>query len=189
MTPEPYDLIIHNGTAVTVNDRFDIIDHALICVQNGTIESVRPADKGKALPQAREVVDAGGGIIMPGLINTHTHLPMTLFRGLADDLPLDSWLNEHMFPAESQFVTPENVKWGTRLACLEMLLSGTTTCCCGYFEEDAVALAVKQSGMRAVLAQGVIDFPAPGVPDPALNVACAGEYVDRWMDREPTITP
>ncbi len=189
MPHDTYDLIIHNGTAVTVNDRFDIIDHAVICIQNGVIESINPADKGTTLPPALEVIDADGGLIMPGLVNTHTHLPMTLFRGLADDLPLDSWLNEHMFPAESQFITPENVKWGTRLACLEMLLSGTTTCCCGYFEEDTVAAAVSQAGMRAVLAQGVIDFPAPGVPDPALNVTHAGEYVDRWMDREPTLTP
>jgi len=189
MPHDKYDLIIHNGTAVTVNDRFDIIDHALICVQNGAIVSIRPADKGTVLPRATEVVDAGGGIIMPGLVNTHTHLPMTLFRGLADDLPLDTWLNEHMFPAENQFITPENVKWGTLLACLEMLLSGTTTCCGGYFQEDSVAAAVKTAGIRAVLGQGVIDFPAPGVPDPALNVACAGEYVDRWMGREPTLTP
>ena len=91
MPHDKYDLIIHNGTAVTVNDRFDIIDHALICVQNGAIVSIRPADKGTVLPRATEVVYAGGGIIMPGLVNTHTHLPMTLFRGLADDLPLDTW--------------------------------------------------------------------------------------------------
>lgn len=189
MPPVKYDLVINNGTAVTVNNRFDIIDHALICVQNGAIEYISSADEGTVLPQALEVVDAGGGIIMPGLVNTHTHLPMTLFRGLADDLPLDTWLNEHMFPAESQFITPENVKWGTLLACLEMLLSGTTTCGDGYFQEDSVAAAVSQTGLRAVLAQGVIDFPAPGVPDPALNVVSASEYVDRWMGRAPTITP
>ncbi len=189
MTLDKYDLIIHNGTAVTVNDRFDIIDQALICVRKGVIEAIDTTAGGTGLPAARKVVNAGGGIIMPGLVNTHTHLPMTLFRGLADDLPLDIWLNEHMFPMEARFITPENVKWGTRLACLEMLLSGTTTCCGGYFEEHTVAETVTQAGMRAVLAQGVIDFPAPGVPDPALNVTFAGDYVDRWLGRTDRITP
>lgn len=189
MTRDKYDLIIHNGTAVTVNAGFDIIDPALICINNGVIESVKAATGGSPLPDAVEVVNAGGGIIMPGLVNTHTHLPMTLFRGLADDLPLDTWLNEHMFPVETEFITPENVRWGTLLACLEMLLSGTTTCCGGYFLEDDVASAVVQTGLRAVLAQGVIDFPAPGVPDPALNVAHAAGYVDKWMDQAATVTP
>lgn len=189
MTRNQYDLIIHNGTAVTVNERFDIIEQALIGVQKGTIVTVAKWEAGVALPEAATAIDAGGGIVMPGLVNTHTHLPMTLFRGLADDLPLDVWLNEHMFPAESQFITPENVKWGTQLACLEMLLSGTTTCCGGYFQEDSVAAAVVRAGLRAVLAQGVIDFPAPGVPDPALNVTHAGNYVDQWLEREANITP
>jgi 5-methylthioadenosine/S-adenosylhomocysteine deaminase len=189
MTRDKYDLIIHNGTAVTVNAGFDIIASALICINNGVIHSIKAATEGSPLPDAVEVVNAGGGIIMPGLVNTHTHLPMTLFRGLADDLPLDTWLNEHMFPVENEFITPENVRWGTLLACLEMLLSGTTTCCGGYFLEDYVASAVVQTGLRAVLAQGVIDFPAPGVPDPALNVAHAAGYVDKWMDRAATVTP
>lgn len=189
MTPDHYDLIIHNGTAVTVNERLDIIEQALIGVQRSTIATVTACEEGTALPDAAVVVDAGGGIIMPGLVNTHTHLPMTLFRGLADDLPLNVWLNEHMFPMESQFITPENVKWGTQLACLEMLLSGTTTCCGGYFHEDSVAAAVAQAGLRAVLAQGVIDYPAPGVPDPALNVSHAGTYVDQWLGRKANITP
>jgi len=189
MTRNQYDLIIHNGTAVTVNERFDIIEQALIGVQKGTIVTVTKWEADAALPKAAAAIDARGGIVMPGLVNTHTHLPMTLFRGLADDLPLDVWLNEHIFPMESQFITPDNVKWGTQLACLEMLLSGTTTCCGGYFQEDSVAAAVARAGLRAVLAQGVIDFPAPGVPDPALNVTHAGKYVDQWLEREANITP
>jgi len=189
MTRANYDLIIHNGTAVTVNEHFDIIEQALIGVQKGVIATVATRQAGTALPDATTVIDAGGGFIMPGLVNTHTHLPMTLFRGLADDLPLDVWLNEHIFPVESQFITAENVMWGTQLACLEMLLSGTTTCCGGYFHEDSVAAAVAQAGLRGVLAQGVIDFPAPGVPDPDLNVTHAGTYVDQWLGREVNITP
>jgi len=189
MTRDHYDLIIYNGTAVTVNERFDVIEQALIGIRKGSIATVTTWHEGTTLPDAMAVIDAGGGVIMPGLVNTHTHLPMTLFRGLADDLPLDVWLNEYMFPVESQFITPENVKWGTRLACLEMLLSGTTTCCGGYFHEDSVAAAVAQAGLRGVLAQGVIDFPAPGVPDPAMNVNQAGTYVDQWLGREANITP
>ena len=189
MSRNTYDLIIHNGTAVTVNADFDIIDHAMVCIGNGSIKSIKSTTKETPLPEAAERVDAGGGIIMPGLVNTHTHLPMTLFRGLADDLPLDTWLNEYIFPMEKKFITPENVKWGTLLACLEMLLSGTTTCCGGYFLENDVASAVTRTGMRAVLGQGVIDFPAPGVPDPALNVACATGYVDNWLGRSKTVTP
>ncbi len=189
MTRNKYDLIIHNGTAVTVNAGFDIIDQAVICIQNGVIESLKALPDNAPLPAAVEMVDAEGGLIMPGLVNTHTHLPMTLFRGLADDLPLDTWLNEHMFPMESKFITPENVKWGTLLACLEMLLSGTTTSCGGYFLEDDVATAVAQTGIRAVLGQGVIDFPAPGVPDPAANVAHAADYVDKWIGLAATVTP
>jgi 5-methylthioadenosine/S-adenosylhomocysteine deaminase len=95
---------------------------------------------------------------MPGLVNTHTHLPMTLFRGLADDLPLMTWLKDHIFRPNLVYLEPETVYWGTRMACAEMLLSGTTCCCGGYFLEEHVARAVAETGMRAVLAQGVIDF-------------------------------
>jgi 5-methylthioadenosine/S-adenosylhomocysteine deaminase len=126
---------------------------------------------------------------MPGLVNSHTHLPMTLFRGLADDLPLDSWLNDHIFPAESAHLQPDSVRWGTLLACAEMLLSGTTTCCDGYFFEDQVAEAVETSGMRAVLGQGVIDFPAPGVPDPEHNIKIPRAFISKWQQRSALITP
>ena len=117
---------------------------------------------------------------MPGLVNTHTHMPMTLFRGLADDLPLDVWLNQYIFPAEGAWINPENVRLGTALACAEMLLSGTTTVCGGYFYEDAVAEIVSQAGIRGVLGQGVIDFPAPGVPDAGDNINAAVAFTQKW---------
>jgi 5-methylthioadenosine/S-adenosylhomocysteine deaminase len=126
---------------------------------------------------------------MPGLVNTHTHLPMTLFRGLADDLPLDVWLNQHIFPAESAHINPENVRWGTLLACAEMLLSGTTTCCDGYFYENTVAEAVKTSGLRAVLAQGIIDFAAPGVPESRENIQIPQTFAAKWRNPSTLITP
>jgi 5-methylthioadenosine/S-adenosylhomocysteine deaminase len=126
---------------------------------------------------------------MPGLVNTHTHLPMSLFRGLADDLPLMTWLNDHIFPAEAAFVQPESVYAGTLLACAELLLSGTTTCCGGYFYEHVCAQAVSRSGLRAVLGQGIIDYPAPGVPDPSENTSVARDFIHRWLHADPLIQP
>lgn len=184
-----YDLVIHNGTIVTVNERFDILPNGLLCVKKSKLERVEALDADQSPPAATETIDASGGLVLPGLVNSHTHLPMTLFRGLADDLPLDTWLNEHIFPAEGAHLQTDNVLWGALLACAEMLLGGTTTCCDGYFLEDQVAAAVDTSGMRAVLAQGVIDFPAPGVPDPKENIKIARAFVARWQHASALITP
>jgi 5-methylthioadenosine/S-adenosylhomocysteine deaminase len=107
-------------------------------------------------------------------------MAMTLFRGLADDLPLRTWLQEHIFPAEASFVSPEMVYWCTRLAAAEMIMSGTTTVADGYFFEDQAARALKESGLRAVVAQGVIDFPAPGVPDPSANLQSPAALIKAW---------
>jgi 5-methylthioadenosine/S-adenosylhomocysteine deaminase len=185
----PYDLVVHNGTIVTVNDSFEIIPNGLICAKAGKLERIEALADNRSLPAADEIIDAGGGLIMPGLINTHTHLPMTLFRGLADDLPLNIWLNQHIFPAESAHIKPERVRWGSLLACAEMLLCGTTTCCDGYFYENMVAEAVQTSGMRAVLAQGVIDLPAPGVPDPKDNLKIPDAFIAGWQNRTSLISP
>ena len=187
--PMTYDLVVHNGTIVTVNTSFEIIPKGLLCIKSGKLQRVEALSENPELPEARETINAAGGIIMPGLVNTHTHLPMTLFRGLADDLPLDVWLNEHIFPAESDHMNPDNVRWGTLLACAEMLLSGTTTCCDGYFFEDQVAAVLQTSGMRAILAQGVIDFPAPGVPDPEENIEIAKRFATKWQNSSSLITP
>ena len=184
-----YDIVVHNGIIVTVNSNFDIIEDGIIGVKDGRIEKIAIRTDDRPLPSARETIDAGGGIIMPGLINTHTHLPMTLFRGLADDLPLETWLNENIFPAESQHINPESVRWGTLLACAELLLSGTTTCCDGYFLEDSVAQAAHESGIRAILGHGVIDFPAPGVPDPADSLYTAIKYAEKWHKTSERIYP
>jgi 5-methylthioadenosine/S-adenosylhomocysteine deaminase len=184
-----YDLVIHNGTIVTVNEAFEIIPDGLLCAKAGKLECIEPLDDSQSIPAADETIDAGGGLVMPGLVNTHTHLPMTLFRGLADDLPLDIWLNEYIFPAESVHLNPERVRWGSLLACTEMLLSGTTTCCDGYFYENMVAEAVQASGMRAVLAQGVIDFPAPGVPEPKDNLKIPEAFIARLQNQTSLISP
>jgi 5-methylthioadenosine/S-adenosylhomocysteine deaminase len=184
-----YDLVVYNGTIVTVNASFEIIPDGLLCIKSGKLERVEALSEKSSLPAADKTLNAGGGIILPGLVNTHTHLPMTLFRGLADDLPLDTWLNEHIFPAESDHINPNNVRWGTLLACVEMLLSGTTTCCDGYFFENQVAAALQTTGMRAILAQGVIDFPAPGVPDPGKNIEIPKRFAAKWRNVSSLITP
>ncbi len=184
-----FDLVIHNGIIVTVNSDFDIIKDGIVCIKEGKLKGIKSGDIDLPLPDAKNIIDAKGGIIMPGLINTHTHLPMTLFRGLADDLPLHVWLNEHIFPAEEKHINPESVKVGSLLACSEMILSGTTTCCDGYFHEGYVAEAVSDSGMRAVLAQGVIDFPAPGVLNPSDNIKTAVRFVEKWRNQSSKIIP
>jgi 5-methylthioadenosine/S-adenosylhomocysteine deaminase len=182
------DTLIHNAVVVTQDPALGVFSSGRVGIRGDRIALV-DGGAGGALPEAREVIDAAGLMLMPGLINAHTHLPMSLFRGLADDLPLDLWLNEHIFPAEARFVTPATVRTGTLLSCAELLLGGVTTCCDGYFLEDEVALAVAESGMRGLLAQGVIDFPAPGVQDPADNVAHAAAYVRAWQGREARIMP
>jgi len=183
-----FDTLIHNGMILTVNDNFDILDNAGIGICNDKIEWIGLLRQSE-LKSSQTLVDAMGGIVMPGLVNTHTHLPMSLFRGLADDLDLHVWLNEHMFPAEAKHINPVSVGYGARLACAELLLSGTTTICDGYFFEDNVAGAAFETGIRAVLGQGVVDFPAPGVADPKENIRHATGFIDKWLDVTDLITP
>ncbi len=184
-----YDIVIHNGSVITMNSKVDMINNGVLCIKNDTLAKIEPHENHTPLPEGKKIIDAQGGIIMPGLVNTHTHLPMALFRGLADDLPLSVWLNEHIFPAESNHIHPESVRLGALLSGAEMLLSGTTTCCDGYFYEDNVAAAVNDIGMRAILGQGVIDFPAPGVSKPEDNVDNAIRFIQKWKNISPLITP
>ncbi len=171
------DILIYNGVLVTMENDFAVIEDGAVRIRDNKILSCGSMDDvvGTA---AGTLIDARGGIIMPGLVNGHTHAPMSMFRGLADDLPLDVWLNEHIFPAEATRVNPDSVTKWTAHSCKEMLLAGVTTCCDGYFHEIHTARALAESGLRAIAGQGVIDFPAPGVPDPAQNIANAVAYVE-----------
>jgi 5-methylthioadenosine/S-adenosylhomocysteine deaminase len=184
-----HDLVIKNGTIITCDSSDRVVENGFVAVSQGKIALIASADD-IPVPNAATVRDACGSIIMPGLINAHTHLPMTLFRGLADDLALADWLNSHIFPAEAAHINRQSVFDGTLLACGEMLLNGITTCCDGYFLEDEVAQAVNISGMRAVLGQGVIGFPAPGAPNPEKAVEIAGQFVNQWKNAgNPLIRP
>jgi 5-methylthioadenosine/S-adenosylhomocysteine deaminase len=167
------DLIIKGGMIVTMVGGQDPIPEGEVFVTNGRITSIHALDvKNNAGDIHAETINAKDAIIMPGLINGHTHAAMTLFRGLADDLPLKQWLFEKIFPAEAKFLNPDTVYWGSLLGCLEMIASGTTCFIDGYFFQDETVRAAHDSGLRALIAQGVIDFPAPGVEDPMPGIFC-----------------
>jgi 5-methylthioadenosine/S-adenosylhomocysteine deaminase len=185
----PVDLLITGGLVLTLNDRDEILSEGAVAVIGDRIAAVGDASTLLGAVQPRELLDVRDCLVMPGLINLHTHAAMTCFRGLADDLPLETWLHEHIFPAEASHVNEDNVYWGTLLAVAEMIRSGTTTFCDGYFCEDGAARAVIASGIRAVCAQGVIDFPAPGVPDPSKNLGTAEAFVRHWRGQSPRLTP
>jgi 5-methylthioadenosine/S-adenosylhomocysteine deaminase len=153
------DLLITNGIVLTMDPHGHVIDNGAVAVCGEMIAAVGSAAE-VGSTAAKETIDADGGIIMPGLINSHTHAAMTLFRGLADDLPLMSWLNEYIFPAEA-LLDPDKVHAGTLLGCAEMILSGTTCFCDMYLFEDAVARAAKAAGMRAVVGEVLYDFTSP----------------------------
>ena len=182
------DILIEHGLLVTMAEGLPVMEDGAVLIMNGEIAACGKTGEFSDY-NAKIRINAHKKIIMPGLINCHTHLPMSMFRGLADDLPLDVWLNEHVFPAEAKHVNPDSAEKWSRHSCTEMLLSGTTTCCDGYFHEDRVAEAVLASGLRAVVGQGVIDFPAPGVPDPKMNIQTAVEFVAQFKDRSSILYP
>ena len=189
----PGDILIINGTILTMAEGLpDLLIDGFIMIKDGRITAIGRMAELPDNVRAREpahLIDARNSLVMPGLINTHTHAAMSLFRGLADDLPLMSWLNDYIFPAEAAHVNPEMVFWCTKLAAAELIHSGTTTCADGYFYEAAAAEAFLESGLRAVAAQGVIDFPAPGVADPAKNIATAADFIRAWQRKSDRITP
>ena len=161
MSDHLWDLLIRNAVVLTMNPALDVHDPGFLAIKGDTIAAVgRDENPDWAAARARQVLDARGGLVLPGLINAHTHAAMTLFRGLADDLPLREWLNRHIFPAEKKLKAPM-VYWGTQLACAEMILSGTTTFCDMYLFEDQVALAAQEAGMRALVGEVLYDFPSP----------------------------
>jgi 5-methylthioadenosine/S-adenosylhomocysteine deaminase len=187
------NILISNGSILTMaeNDT-ELIADGYLSIKAGKIEALGRMDELPAVVRDQYFehrLEARGRLIMPGLINGHTHGAMTLFRGLADDLPLHRWLHDHIFPAEARHVTPEMVYWCSKLAAAEMILSGTTTCCDGYFYEDSAARAFMETGLRAVAAQGIVDFPAPGVADPAANIKTAAEYIQTWQQQNDRLTP
>lgn len=184
------DILITGGTLLPLSDTHDIIENPWIGIRDGKIIFAEASPfPYHTVVRAQEMIDATGHLIMPGLVNAHAHLPMVLFRGLADDLPLMRWLNDFIFPAEARYIDRESVSVAARLAIAEMIRSGTTTFCDSYYFEDAVAEAAIECGMRGVVAQGFIDFPTPDQQDPSKKGDRARRFIGRWLNRSPLITP
>ncbi|MFZ4438756.1 MAG: amidohydrolase [Syntrophales bacterium] len=187
---EKIDILITGGTLLTMAPPALVLENQIIGIRAGKVIFVEqgPPSLSSSM-NAVEIIDASGCIVMPGLVNVHSHLAMTCFRGLADDLPLMTWLNDHIFPAEAKFIDRKTVYAGAMLAIAEMILSGTTTFCDGYFFEGEVGRAAIAAGMRGVIAQGFIDLPTPDRPGHSEQAAIAERFVERWRNRSPLVTP
>jgi len=186
------DLIIRGGTVVTMDRERRVIENGAVAVQGGRVVAVGSLAEIDRQYAAREVVNAGGKVVIPGLINGHTHVPMTLFRGLADDLDLQEWLTKYIFPAEAKNVTEDFVRVGARLGLAEMIRSGTTTYCDMYYFEDAIADETFKAGMRGVLGETVIDFPVADNKTNAEAMAYVERFVKKWQGNAlivPAIAP
>ncbi len=179
LAAESADWIWTGRYVVTMDPQRRVIDNGAIAIRGERILAAGPKSEIEQRYQARQRLDRPDAILAPGLIDTHTHAAMSLFRGIADDLRLQEWLEHYIFPAEARNVTPEFVRWGTRLGCLEMLLSGTTTYTDMYYFEDVVAEATKEAGMRGVLGETIIGFPSPDAKTPADALA----FTDRFLAR------
>jgi 5-methylthioadenosine/S-adenosylhomocysteine deaminase len=186
------DLIIRGGTVVTMDGSRRVIENGGVAIKSGRIVAVDSTAAIERNYAAREVVNAAGKVIIPGLINGHTHVPMTLFRGLADDLDLQEWLTKYIFPAEAKNVNEEFVRVGTRLGLAEMIRSGTTTYCDMYYFEDAIADETFKAGMRGVLGETVIDFPVADNKTNEQAMAYVEKFVSQWKGNAliiPAIAP
>jgi len=182
------DLILTNALVLAMDEAFNQYDPGAVAIRGTDIVTVGPADEITKDYSARETLDCGGRVLMPGLVNAHTHVPMTLLRGLADDLRLDVWLMGYMMPVEREFVSPEFVRLGTKLACAEFIRSGVTTFCDMYYFEADVAAATAEAGLRAVCGQTVMKFPAPDAASYDDSLALARDFIQAWKGH-PLITP
>lgn len=182
------DLILKHATVAPMDASYTVIEDGAIAIQGDTIVAVGSTADIEASYQARESIDYRGRVIIPGLVNTHTHVPMTLLRGLADDLRLDVWLLGYMLPVEREFVTPEFVELGTKLACAEMILSGVTTFNDMYYFEKHIAAATADVGLRAVCGQTILKFPSPDADSYEQSLAYCREFIEEW-NGHPLIQP
>jgi len=186
------DLIIRGGTIVTMDGSRRVIENGGVAIKGGRIVAVDDTADIDRKYVAREVINGTGKVIIPGLINGHTHVPMTLFRGIADDLDLQEWLTKYIFPAEAKNVTEDFVRVGTRLGLAEMIRSGTTTYCDMYYFEDAIADETFKAGVRGVLGETVIDFPVADNKTYEAGLAYSEKFIQKWKGNAlivPAIAP
>ncbi|HKP83818.1 MAG TPA: amidohydrolase [Pyrinomonadaceae bacterium] len=189
---QPVDLLILGGTIVTMDQTRRVIEDGGIAISQGRIVAIGPRADIERAYTSRQRISAAGKVITPGLINGHTHVPMVLFRGLADDLDLQEWLTKYIFPAEAKNVTEEFVRVGARLGLAEMIRGGTTTYCDMYYFEDAIADETAKAGVRGVLGETIIDFPVADNKTNAEGMAYVEKFVARWKGHElvvPAIAP
>ena len=174
------DTILAHGTVITMDDAFTLINDGAVAIRDDAIAAIGPTDQILRDHTAAEIVDCRHCAIIPGLVNAHTHVPMTLLRGLADDLRLDVWLMGYMMPVEREFVTPDFVRLGTLLGCAEMIRSGITAFADMYYFEDAIAEATVQAGLRGVLAQTILKFPSPDAASYEDSVESCRLFIEKW---------
>lgn len=182
------DILLTNAIVLTINKEFDRYENGAVAINGDTIAAVGAVEDILNEYTSDQVIDCGGKVLMPGLINAHTHVPMTLLRGLADDLRLDVWLMGYMMPVEREFVSPDFVKLGTKLACAEMIRSGVTCFADMYYFEDDIAKATAEAGLRALCAQSVMKFPTPDAGSFDESLAESRAFIERWKGH-PLIVP
>src|SRR5678816_3000201 len=187
-TPRQVSLVLSGGTVVTMDPGNRVIANGAVAIDGADIVAVDTADSVAKQFRGRDTINSTGQIVLPGLINTHTHAAMVLFRGLADDLALSEWLNKYIFPAEAKTVSPEFVRAGTRLAALEMIQSGTTTYADMYYFEEEIARATREAGVRGVLGQTIIQFPVADAKTPAEGLARTEAFIKAFKSDD-LITP
>lgn len=182
------EVLLHNAHVITMDAAFRQFESGAVVIRGSTIVDVGEEAELAARHPKAERFDCGGRVLMPGLVNTHTHVPMTLLRGLSDDLKLDVWLMGYIMPVEREFVSPEFVKLGTSLACAELIRSGVTSFCDMYYFEDSIAEATAEAGLRAVLGESVLKFPTPDAKSFEESLALARRFIESWKGH-PLVVP
>lgn len=186
------DTLLTNAIVLTMDEHFNQYEPGAVAVQGNNLIAVGPQEEIEKEFQGNETVDCDGKVLMPGLINAHTHAPMTLLRGLADDLRLDVWLLGFMMPVEREFVSPEFVRLGTSLACIESLRSGVTCFADMYYFEAEVAKVTAEAGLRALCSQTVLKYPSPDAPSYEHALEAASDFIQSWKGHRlivPSVAP
>lgn len=185
---ETVDILLTGGIVLTMNENFDIIQDGLVAIKDAQIVAVGKREELEGQYEAAQVFDCAGQYVLPGLVNAHTHVPMTLLRGMADDLRLDVWLMGYIMPVEREFVSPEFCRLGTTLACAEMIRGGVTAFADMYYFESDIAAATAEAGLRGLLCESILKFPTPDAATYEESLAYTRKFIEEWKDH-PLITP